>query len=567
MARMMPAFCPEAAPPGEKALYAALATSESSWSVLHSLAIADHVRQVEGEADFVIIVPRAGVLVVEVKSHRSVTLLDDGRWKLGNDPPTARGPFQQAKESMYSIREYLRQRHVDLRSIPMMSAVWFTHVRARSMLPVTPEWHEWQVLDSEDLANGASRAIHRTLAAGKQHLAEKVGGFAVRDDRPDDAAVERIAHQLRPRFEMHVVQGDLRRNRESQLLTFIEEQYLALDAMAENQTVFFTGPAGSGKTLLGIEAARRESGAARSGRVLCFNRLLGRHLSRELDGVAGLRVSTLHQELLRIADMQPPSDPDADFWERELVDLALEKLLDSGDELKSDFLILDEAQDIVRDPFVDVLDLMIHDGLESGRLLMFGDVEGQAIFGSADGRVLLRRRCSQMVSHRLTTNCRNLPRIGYVVNMFSQLDPGYTRFRRGDDGVDPTFFSYERGSDQSPRLVEAVRKLRDDGFDLNEIAVLSPLRSGSIAETTTDHWLRQVLAPADGSSPRPGRLQYSTIQAFKGLETAAVVVTDLDRNQVPNFEALLYVGLTRATDRLYAVIESESLRAAFGGAT
>jgi superfamily I DNA/RNA helicase len=60
-------------------------------------------------------------------------------------------------------------------------------------------------------------------------------------------------------------------------------------------------------------------------------------------------------------------------------------------------------------------------------------------------------------------------------------------------------------------------------------------------------------------------LQYSTIQAFKGLEAPAVVVTDLDRALVPNFESLLYVGLTRATDRLFAVIESGTLRGAFGG--
>jgi len=34
---------------------------------------------------------------------------------------------------------------------------------------------------------------------------------------------------------------------------------------------------------------------------------------------------------------------------------------------------------------------------------------------------------------------------------------------------------------------------------------------------------------------------------------------------MPNFESLLYVGLTRATDRLFALIEAGTLRAALGG--
>jgi len=94
--------------------------------------------------------------------------------------------------------------------------------------------------------------------------------------------------------------------------------------------------------------------------------------------------------------------------------------------------------------------------------------------------------------------------------------------------------------------------------------VLSPLRAGSTAETTGDSWLRQVLQPHDGSAARPGQLRYSTIHAFKGLDAPAIVVTDLDRQLTPNFESLLYIGLTRATDRLFAVIEAGTFRSALG---
>ena len=67
-------------------------------------------------------------------------------------------------------------------------------------------------------------------------------------------------------------------------------------------------------------------------------------------------------------------------------------------------------------------------------------------------------------------------------------------------------------------------------------------------------------AGRDGHAPRPGQVQYCTIHAFKGLESPAVIVTDLDRSLVPNFESLLYIGLTRATDRLVAVMDRTTFK-------
>jgi superfamily I DNA/RNA helicase len=147
----------------------------------------------------------------------------------------------------------------------------------------------------------------------------------------------------------------------------------------------------------------------------------------------------------------------------------------------------------------------------------------------------------------------------------SHMMPGYRRFRRPDDGADPEFIPIPRGQDQSAELAAAIRALRKDGYGLDEIVVLSPLRHGSTAETTADPWLRQVLRPADGQAPQTGQLRFGTIHSFKGLDAPAVIITDLDEATTPNFESLLYIGMTRATDRLTALIETQTLRAAYGG--
>ncbi len=568
MARMIPAFCPDAAPPGEKALYTGLrdGVATDEWLVLHSLGIADHVRQVEGEADFVVIVPGAGILVVEVKSHQSIARRIDGTWKLGNDAPTARGPLQQANEAMHSLRSYLAQKHVDLRSVPMLSAAWFAGVRARTMLPASPEWHDWQVLDSEDLRT-ASAAILRTLAAGRQHLDDKISHFSYGGVGPNNETAERIASLLRPKFELATVAGDRRRSRESQLVTFIEEQFLALDAASDNHAVIFTGPAGSGKTFLAMESARREIATGHQGRLLCFNRILGKRLACDLLDYEGLSVGTFHQELLRLAGIvRAPEGAGAEFWNEELPERAMEVLIEGDSSLVSDFLIIDEVQDIATEPYLDVLDLMINGGLEEGRLLLFGDFERQAIYGNETGLDRLRSRAPYLSTHKLVQNCRNLPRIGYQVNLLSHLRPGYRQFRRQDDGVDPVFHRYQAGQDQSALLSHAIHGLKDDGYQLNEIVVLSPLRGASTAANTSDPWLRQILKPADGLVAVRGQVQYSTIHAFKGLEAPAVVVTDLDAaTTTGSFDSLLYVGLTRATDRLIALIEANTFRHVVGG--
>lgn len=554
MARLIPHVFPQDCAPGEQSVYRALAEGAQTddWIVLHSLNIAKHVRNPQGEADFVVIAPKVGVLVIEVKSHQQIDVRE-GVWYLGSQGATTRSPFQQANEAKFSIRNALKRNNIDLYSLPILHAVWFTGVRARSMLKASSEWHSWEVLDSDDLKEDPIGAIRRTFAKGTAHLDETILGFSDGGVGPNSATAKRILKVLRPDFEMGVVAGDIRSARQNDLVYFVEEQYAALDAMAENASALFTGPAGSGKTFLAMEAARRELEAGRNGRLICFNRLLGKLLSKDMTDDTRLTVGTFHSQLLALTGMQPPRPDDA-FWSSRLPEQALAVLLESKRE-PADFLIVDEIQDLLTEPYLDVLDLMVKGGLKSGRVLLFGDFERQAIFDNGEGRNLLQTRMPHLPSHRLTINCRNLPRIGHTVNRFSGLSPGYERFRRADDGATPILLKYSRGEDQSQKLREAVLALREEHFDLHEIVVLSPWGDNSTAVSTTDPWLKSILKPIDGQPPRKGELRHSTIHAFKGLEAPAVIVTDLDRELVPNFESMMYVALTRATDRLCALLE------------
>jgi len=546
MARMIPPLVPPDCAPGERLLFERLASDPGaeSWTVLHSLDIAKHVRQVQGEADFVVIVPGQGIAVIEVKSHLKVARRDDGQWILGKGRPTVRGPFQQASEAMHSIRKYLRGTGLDVGDVPFLSGVWFTHVNARANLPATPEWHPWQLLDREDVTSGSATGVLRLLTNGVQHVRHHTGRLMA---GPDSGQAEAIIAALRPRFELAAGSAELRRQRESQLSAFLDEQYEALDAMQAHRSVLFTGPAGCGKTFLALESARREAASGAFGWIVCFNRSLGRHL-RSRAAAPGLEATSLHRLMLRITGLAVPDGAGESFWQEALADATLERLLEGGD--TRDYLIVDEAQDLATAAYLDVLDLLVRGGLAGGRCLLFGDFERQALYGQRDGRQEFARRIPGLVRYSLTSNCRNLPRIGHAAEAITAMQPGYRRFRREDDGAMPRYLWYSRPEEQAILLSRAIQELRDDGFSLEDIAVLSPRRAGSAISRCEDPLLRHRLVEADGTAPRAGWLRHSTIYGFKGLEAPAVILTDLDSPEASDFEALLYVGLTRATDRL-----------------
>src|SRR4051794_3259663 len=104
---MLPAVIDPATPsPGEILVFERLrdAPGTDNWTVLHSVSLPRHLRQVEGEVDFVIIVPGLGILCLEVKGHKTVRRDEQGLWHMGSSQPTTKSPFVQASSAMHSLR-------------------------------------------------------------------------------------------------------------------------------------------------------------------------------------------------------------------------------------------------------------------------------------------------------------------------------------------------------------------------------------------------------------------------------------------------------------------------------
>ncbi|KAF1083763.1 ATP-dependent RecD-like DNA helicase [Sporotomaculum syntrophicum] len=551
--------------PGEREIFNRLKNDPETrdWIVLHSLDIANHVKQVSGEIDFVIIIPSKGVLCLEVKACSKLKC-QDGLWYYGfNQEPDPRGPFKQASQAMHSLRNWLVKCRPGLSRVVFWSAVVFPYIEFKK---TSEEWHPWQVIDSRAFrARPISNLIEAVLNNARNFLqnGHAAAWFHPESREPYPGQCEAIARVLRPNFEFieSAKTRAIRKNEE--LKRYTEEQFVALDAMESNPRVAFAGPAGTGKTLLAIEAAKRGCSAGRKVLFVCFNRLLGKWLEEQTSNLNPLVVtSTLHRHMLKIAGQQlkPRESQDSSFWYNELPFQAMEKLLESeGADFVYDELVVDEAQDILRNNYLDFLDLSLKGGLATGRWRFFGDFEKQDIYNNAGLSLeeFIKSRGGHAPVFSLRVNCRNTPRIAALAQMLSQSQPGYTKVLRPDNRVEPELHYYCSEEDQQQLLVQILQKMYEEGFSGGDIVILSPKASGQCAvKVNTIPW-KDRIKPYETAGK--GHIGYCTVHAFKGLEAGVVIVTDVYRVTGPGADNLFYIALTRALHRL-VVLAAETVK-------
>ena len=600
---------------GERAVFEALAAAgrpgtgpaaaaasgpdTAGWTVLHSFDIADHRRQLAGEIDFLCVVPGRGVLVVEVKGCHELAR-HEGDWYYGrNAEPDHRGPFRQASDAMHSLRQRLLKQHPELGGVPFWSAACFPFI---DFTESSPEWHSWQVIDRRALqAQPIARLIEGVLLQARKHLAEHHAGWHHPEKgEPTPHQSEALVDLLRPDFEFFESPKSRLQRLNEEVRHYTDEQFEALDTIDANPRIVFDGPAGTGKTLLAIEAARRAAARGRRVLLLCFNRPLGRWLQDETAGMGrGVTARTLHEHLRLLAGIAPTREQRCrtEFWQDELPAMALEALLErEGDGGQYDEIVLDEAQDVLRRSYLDALDLSLRGGLEGGHWRFFGDFTWQRIYDAAalsvdefldppaDARATGAAPISAMRCE-LRINCRNTPRVAGLACAAGHVSPGYRRVRRPDDDVEPELRWYGDAGEQLELLRSALTELRDDGFSGPRVVVLSPYGNErcAAAQLTEQPW-RDRLAPLvrepgedeeeedvgdwlkacipsdlDAVDLRSGAIKYASIYRFKGLESPAVVITDVEAVENPVQRSLIYVGCTRALHRL-VILASRDIR-------
>ncbi len=504
----------------------------------------------DGEADFVIAHPERGVLVLEVKGGEEIRYeADPGKWYSRNvqgEFHTIKDPFEQARKSKYALLHKLK----DLpalkgRRLPMAHAVCFPGV-LKEHVPLRPDAPPEIVLDRADLDDPAPRieAIF-DFWQGQE-------GTGISTTEPlGPSGMDAVRRLLARSFELRTPLGREIAEEEREILRLSQGQFSLLDFLARHRRAAIHGGAGTGKTLLALEKARRLAAEGFRTLLTCYNVPLEAHLrasSRISENLTIQRFHTLCEEAARArgvpVDSRPPDHPDDAHW-KEVLPKALLDALDAGFE-KFDAIVVDEGQDIAEDWWTN-LRLCLNDP-DQGILYAFLD-PGQLIYGHG-GDFL-----DDLPVFELNANLRNTRQIHYLAQHFS---PGHNLIPQGPEGRPPEIISLPETADLQRELGKVLHRLiREGQIPAEDIAILLGRRPESVGLPRTGSI--GAFAITNALEPSPGKVILETIHRFKGMEAPAVILTGLEGMHSATAETLLYVGITRAKGHLVVMEKAEVL--------
>lgn len=573
MTRMLPPVCPAEVSRGKSRMFELIRDCPGSDDLfcLHSLGIARHLRKDYAEADFVLIGPE-GIFCLEVKGGDVER--KDGMWRIGRGAKSyisTEGPFKQAQSARWGLIGYLDRRLG--RSVRKDSLIgWGVVLPDISFDRSDPEWDQDVIYDVRDTTRPFTHYVSR-LARYFRGRADETGRAA--PARLSATRREDYLQLLRGDFEVVQSLSGLLAESERELVALSPDQHRVLDyALNEsNPRLLCDGPAGSGKTLIALEAARRLAGTGHSVLLLCYNDNLAHFLKVDVARTApGVRMATLHGffgETIRAAglgDRLRGGDvaASADTFDKlypELFESACSILLDEGTLPQFDVIVVDEAQDILTFPFLDCLNLVLENGFRGGRWLIFHDSGPQSgLYGRVDPALLDTLRGFGAFAVELRENFRNPKEVALEASRVAGIaEPVCRRALRSP--VD--YRVVADAKDQAKRLRALLVDLLKEGVPPGSVSIVSWVKTdaSSVALHPPDVGkpFRRI---EEHGKPDPQAFTYGTIAGFKGLENDVVILTDLpDRLDDERVPSALYVGMTRARTKLYALVGEAWLQA------
>lgn len=557
--KMLPPYLGKTISNAERKMFNSISSSKTlnGWYCLHSLGVSNHLYKREGEIDF-LLVGEAGIFTIEVKGGR--VHRENGIWKFtdryGRVTDKRESPFSQAQSAMYSIRQDIAQKYG-----PEANRFLFGYGVAFPDIEFTtesPEWKQSWIYDNRDTNLAFASYLERLITSWKSQQ---------KNYKPlNGQTIKEIVQYLRGDFETVVPVSVGIEESEAELIKLTNEQLSSLDAMQDNPRVIFQGAAGTGKTLIAIEQARRNASKELRTLMLCYNKYLAAYLRQSIEdeGLQNfIEVKSIHSYfyetiskagLKQELESQKKNLASQEIYTKAYPEIFLKAWSDSE---QYDSLIIDEAQDVLNDSYIEPFSKMLKGGLEGGNWYIFLDPENQKnIFAKLDDAVLQKLK-SASTSFTLTVNCRNTKPIALQTEILSGIS---TAKVKKVEGVPVQYIWYENDADQATKVTDAINRVLEQGVKPGDITILSPLRySNSIAGTGKLRTKAPLyhLDTENVTAPTEDRIAYTSIQSYKGLEAPVIVITDIteledDWNRVVN-----YVGLTRARTALIVSADKE----------
>ncbi len=530
---------PRLANGAERKVYQALIDQlQPNDRVIPGQRVTDHLK--DHEVDFVVAIEGAGIVCLEVKGGE--VWHDGAAWRQlrrGHNHPHKIEPVRQARDACYALRDFvesdprwtqnrLRWDHV----VVLPNA----EIAANFALPECPRW---KVIDRNDLATLADKLRYVLV---QQEL-----------DRPllSRQGIDELSTALSGRGlpQRSVVARALANEDAADALT--EHQAVVLDAIKLLNRVEVRGGAGSGKTFLAMEQARRLSAKGQRVALVCYSHGLASYLERIAATWPRRQQPGYVGEFHDLGKQWgAPEGPDesiasaetAQFWEHDLPLQMAELAMELEDGHRFDSIVVDEAQDFA-DSWWEPLLIALKDPDEGG-IYVFTD-EGQRVFDRHGSPPV------PLVPLLLDHNVRNTRQIA---NAFQPLVDHPMRFL-GGEGPAVKFVGCAR-EDALGVGDDEVELLLEEGWRPEDVALL----------TTGSRHPEQTERQKDGHKAYwdsfwdAEQVFYGHVLGFKGLERRAVVLVVNETSQFERSRERLYVGLSRARDQLVVCGDPDFIR-------
>jgi hypothetical protein len=501
------------------------------YTVFHSVAwqLRDKRSGIQdGEADFLVVHPNFGILIIEVKGGH---IRYDGatdQWYSYSEP--IKDPFKQGRNNKYSLLEKLKE-------LPYWRNRWITVGYAAAFPDVSVKRDlrldapRQLILDAADMTN-----LWAWMDQAIQHLTGQ---------RPDDSplgriGVEELVKTLSPSVDLPPLLSIEIEDQAQEQERLTREQFMMLDFLGRRRRVAISGCAGSGKTTLAYEKARRLAEQNFKVLLTCFNVNLAEWLRWESEESRpdNLQIANFH----RLADelVQQAGLPSGPYTSEYFENILPERLVEAVDIIGSQFdaIVVDEGQDFYDNWWLP-LQMLLHDP-DQGIFYVFFD-DNQNIYGGE------KRLPLESAPFSLPHNCRNTRYIHEQVLAFYRSEA--TPSAIGPQGRPIQRYSYAAPAELKRRLGRILHQLIvEQEVPAWDIVLLTPK-----GRERSQLWRFGPLGNfrlTDQPSEASGEVYCSTIHSFKGLESPIVILAELDNDQLWQLPTLLYIGCSRARNHL-----------------
>ena len=410
MAKMYPSEIDSDAPSSERRVFHDLELGLSSdWQVIHSTPYFREDKKSgarEGEVDFLLINHTVGIIGLEVKGGQEIKL-DRGIFysqPSGTDVwEKIKDPAKQVQTGIHSIIRYVKK-NTDNPRLKELHGLWGVVFQGHNITGNSdfgPGLPRALIIDAADLGN-PTKAVRKLLKSWNHE------NQAFSDDDIAD-----LLNILMPTFELfenpvspQAVTGAIK-NRileaNQKILRLTKDQSKALEIISSQPRVSVKGYAGTGKTIVGLELARRFYEEGKKVLFLCFNRPLADHYRKTVEGphIRNFHLFCKEELEARGGRFQAPSNQSRqEFWTEEVPDILL-LMAEEDLSLRWDVIIVDEGQDFKESWWIPIQEML---AAKDSKLWVFFD-PNQDLYGGS------RLKGLDLTEYPLKNNVRNTKQI------------------------------------------------------------------------------------------------------------------------------------------------------------